>query len=482
MPHLREIMLATTRIALAVLIAGGLCVVEGFQPDTYDVVIAGGRVIDPASGLDEVRHVGISDGVIRAISAQRLNGRTTLDASGLVVAPGFIDLHQHAQRTINPAVDKLKVMDGVTTALELEVGTDDIDRWYDARAGKSLLNYGVSIGHIPTRMAVMKDPGDFLPSGPAAHRAARAGEIADIAGRIERGLSRGAVAVGFGFAYTPEAARAELVDAFKAAARAGASAHVHMRGGDPVASANEVIGIATEAGAPLHIVHVQSSGGAQTARVLSVVSDARGRGVDVTTEMYPYIAGQTRIESALFDGWESYPDDRFKNYLWPATGERLTRETFAKYRKIGGSIIMFSNTEEVVRGAAAHPLTMIASDGGQAPTHPRTAGTYSHVLGPYVRDGVLTLTDALRKMTIMPAQRLERRVPSMQRKGRVQLGADADVTVFDPQRIADQSTYEQAARSSTGIKYVLVNGVAVVRDGRLVEGVAPGRAVRAPAK
>ena len=475
-------MLATTRIALAVLIAGGLCVVEGFQPDTYDVVIAGGRVIDPASGLDEVRHVGISDGVIRAISAQRLNGRTTLDASGLVVAPGFIDLHQHAPRTINPAVDKLKVMDGVTTALELEVGTDDIDRWYDARAGKSLLNYGVSIGHIPTRMAVMKDPGDFLPSGPAAHRAARAGEIADIAGRIERGLGRGAVAVGFGFAYTPEAARAELVDAFKAAARAGASAHVHMRGGDPVASANEVIGIATEAGAPLHIVHVQSSGGAQTARVLSVVSDARGRGVDVTTEMYPYIAGQTRIESALFDGWESYPDDRFKNYLWPATGERLTRETFAKYRKIGGSIIMFSNTEEVVRGAAAHPLTMIASDGGQAPTHPRTAGTYSHVLGPYVRDGVLTLTDALRKMTIMPAQRLERRVPSMQRKGRVQLGADADVTVFDPQRIADQSTYEQAARSSTGIKYVLVNGVAVVRDGRLVEGVAPGRAVRAPAK
>jgi N-acyl-D-aspartate/D-glutamate deacylase len=465
-----------------VLIAGGLCVVEGFQPDTYDVVIAGGRVIDPASGLDDVRHVGIIDGVIRAISAQRLNGRTTLDASGLVVAPGFIDLHQHAQRTINPAVDKLKVMDGVTTALELEVGTDDIDRWYDARAGKSLLNYGVSIGHIPTRMAVMKDPGDFLPSGPAAHRAARAGEIADIAGRIERGLSRGAVAVGFGFAYTPEAARAELVDAFKAAARAGASAHVHMRGGDPVASANEVIGIATEAGARLHIVHVQSSGGAQTARVLSVVSDARGRGIDVTTEMYPYIAGQTRIESALFDGWESYPDDRFKNYLWPATGERLTRETFAKYRKIGGSIIMFSNTEEVVRGAAAHPLTMIASDGGQAPTHPRTAGTYSHVLGPYVRDGVLTLTDALRKMTIMPAQRLERRVPSMQRKGRVQLGADADVTVFDPQRIADQSTYEQAARSSTGIKYVLVNGVAVVRDGRLVEGVAPGRAVRAPVK
>src|SRR2546427_3620387 len=227
-------MTSTIRIALAVLIAGGLSVVEGFQPpDVYDVVIAGGRVIDPASGLDDVRHVGIINGVIRAISAQRLNGRTTLDASGLVVAPGFIDLHQHAQRTINPAVDKLKVMDGVTTALELEVGTDDIDRWYDARAGKSLLNYGVSIGHIPTRMAVMKDPGDFLPSGPAAHRAARAGEIADIAGRIERGLGRGAVAVGFGFAYTPGAARGGVRDAVNAAGARGGPPDRPLRGRGP---------------------------------------------------------------------------------------------------------------------------------------------------------------------------------------------------------------------------------------------------------
>jgi dihydroorotase len=252
-----------------------------------------------------------------------------------------------------------------------------------------------------------------------------------------------------------------------------------MRGGDALASVNEVIAIATEAGASLHIVHVQSSGGAQTSRVLGVISDARARGVDVTTEMYPYIAGQTRIESALFDGWEQYPEERFQTYLWPATGERLTRETFAKYRKQGGSIIMFSNTEEVVRAAAAAPSTMIASDGGQAPTHPRTAGTYSRILGPYVRDGgVLPLMDALRKMTIMPAQRLERRVAAMARKGRIQVGADADITVFDPQRIADQSTFEQPAKPSVGVKAVLVNGVAVVRDGRVVDGVMPGRAIR----
>jgi dihydroorotase len=229
------------------------------------------------------------------------------------------------------------------------------------------------------------------------------------------------------------------------------------------------------------VVHIQSSGGAQTAKLLSLVADARSRGVDITTEMYPYIAGQTRIESALFDGWEKYPDSRFHDYLWPATGERLTRATFATYRQVGGPVIMFTNTEEVVRGAAGHPLTMIASDGGQSPTHPRTAGTFSRILGSYVRDAkVVPLMDALRKMTLMPAQRLERRVPTMGNKGRIRIGADADLTVFDPQRIADQSTFEQPARNSTGIKYVLVNGGIVLRNGQLETGNTLGRPVRAP--
>src|SRR5262245_24842852 len=129
-------------MVLATLIAGAVCLTGAQQSATYDLVITGGRVIDPASGLNDARNVGISGGVIRAIAADRMTGRTTIDATGLVVAPGFIDLHQHAQRTANPAVDRLKVMDGVTTALELEVGTDDIDRWYGARAGKSLVNYG----------------------------------------------------------------------------------------------------------------------------------------------------------------------------------------------------------------------------------------------------------------------------------------------------------------------------------------------------
>ena len=302
-----------------------------------------------------VRNVGISAGVIRAISAQRLTGRDTLDASGLVVAPGFIDLHQHAQRDINPTVDQLKAMDGVTTALELEVGTDDIDQWYAARQDKALINYGVSVGHIPVRISVMRDPGAFLPSGPAAHRAATAAELTAITQGLERGLERGAVAVGFGIAYTPNAERWEILEAFRTAARFGATAHVHIRGGDPVAGLMEAVAAAIISGAPLHVVHVQSSGGSQTARVLSLISDARGRGVDVTTEMYPYIAGQTRIESALFDGWENFPDSRFQDYLWPATGERLTRETFAKYRKTGGLVACYS-ADTAAMSALMYPI------------------------------------------------------------------------------------------------------------------------------
>jgi dihydroorotase len=195
--------------------------------------------------------------------------------------------------------------------------------------------------------------------------------------------------------------------------------------------------------------------------------------------MYPYTASQTRIESALYDNWEQFPDSRFQTLLWPATGERLTRETFAKYRRQGGSVISFGNTEEVVSIAVADPLTMIASDGSA--THPRGTGTFARVLGRYVRDAkALPLMLAIRKMTLMPAERLAGRVPAMRNKGRIRAGADADLTVFDPVTIVDEATYENPTKVSTGIVHVLVAGTPVVHDRRLVPGATPGEAVRAP--
>ena len=214
-----------------------------------------------------------------------------------------------------------------------------------------------------------------------------------------------------------------------------------------------------------------------------MIGEARARNLDVTTECYPYIAGMTDIKSAIFnEGWQEVFGIDYQDLQWAATGERLTKESFERYRKQGGMVAIFSMTEETVEGALKNPLTMIASDGilANGKGHPRTAGTYTRVLGRYVRErGALSLMDALRKMTLMPAQRLERRVPSMKNKGRIRVGADADLIIFDAASVIDKSTYDEPAKYAEGIKYVLVNGVVVVQDGNLQTDVYPGRPVRA---
>jgi N-acyl-D-aspartate/D-glutamate deacylase len=455
--------------------------------NVYDVVILNGRVIDPESKLDALRNIGIRGGKIAAISAKALQGRTTINAKGLVVAPGFIDLHVHDMLEEH---HRAQVMDGVTTALELEVGTADIDRWYNQRAGKMLINYGVSIGHIPVRMSVMKDAGTFVPTGDAAYRAATVEELAELKRRLENGLQRGAVAVGFGINYTAAASHLEILEMFRVAARYSASSHAHLRYGgikEPLNSTSaleEVIAAAAITGAPLHVVHVTSMGLRDTPVLLQMISDARARGMDITTECYPYTAGMTGIESAIFDeGWKERMAIDFQDLQWAATGERLTAESFARYRKTGGMIAVHSIPEPVVRQTLAHALPMIASDGilQNGKGHPRASGTYARVLGRYVREAkVLTLMDALRKMTLMPAQRLEKRVPMMRNKGRIKLGADADITIFDAQRILDKATFEEPGKYSEGIQFVLVNGVPVVSAGQLQSGLTAGRAVRAP--
>ena len=444
----------------------------------FDLVIAGGRVIDPESGLDGVRSIGIRAGKVVAIAEGVLAGRERIDASGLIVAPGFIDLHSHQQ---TDETYRCQVLDGVTTAFELEVGAADIDAWYREREPGRAINYGVSVGHIPVRIAVMHDPSTFLPNGDAAHKAATAGEIAEMARQIDEGLRKGAVAMGLGPSYTAAATQWEVLEMIRVAARHHASVHVHIRGG--MAGLEEVIAGAAVTGAPLHIVHINSSGLAQTREMLQVISEAQSRGLDVTTEAYPYSAGMTEIQSANYDGWEQWPAERFATLEWPKTGERLTRETFIKYRKVGGPVIGHSNTDEMVAVAINSPLTAIASDGYMLNGigHPRTSGTFSKVLGRYVREArSLTLTDALRKMTLMPARRLESRVPAMRGKGRIRVGADADVTIFDAEHVIDRATYREPSLPAEGIRDVLVNGVPVVRMGKFVAGVAPGHAVRAP--
>ncbi len=458
-------------ITLAVLWACG-----AEPPAPFDLVIAHGRVMDPASGLDGIRHVGIRGSRIEAVSESPLEGVRTIDASGLVVAPGFVDLHEHGQ---SEEAYGLMVRDGVTSAFELEVGTEDVPAWYAERQGGQMVNYGVAVGHIPVRMQVLGDPGDFLPAGVGGSDSATGSQLEEMERLMRGGLAQGAVAVGFGTAYTPGASMAEVERMMRVAAEAGAPVHIHMRGG--LAGLDSTISAAASAGAPLHFVHINSSAGDDVGAFLSRIQAARDGGQDVTTEAYPYGAGMTRIESALFDDWESWPEERFALHQWVETGERLTRESFGRYRAQGGGVIIHGRSEEQTRTAVTSPLTMIASDGfieaGQG--HPRTSGSYAKVLGRYVRDeGVLTLMDALRKMTIEPARRLEGRVPAMAAKGRIERGSDADVTIFDPETVTDRSTYMDATIPSAGIPWVVVGGEVVVEEGGLTLA-RPGRAIRA---
>ncbi|MGE5099005.1 MAG: amidohydrolase family protein, partial [Deltaproteobacteria bacterium] len=288
---------------VALLIAGARS--ASSQAATYDVVIANGRVMDPETNLDAVRFVGVRGGKIAAISATPLSGKTTIDAKGLVVAPGFIDLHAHGQDDENY---RIFALDGVTTALELEVGTSDVPGFYASREGKALINYGASVGHIRARMVVMRDPSQgLLPTGPGGRQVATDEQIAEIKRRIDAGLAQGALGVGMGLQYTPAASKYEVLEAFRAAAKYHAPVFVHVRSfaaqdpGSSVESFMEVIAASAITGAPVHIVHLNSMSLSLTPKTLAIVKDARAHGLDVTTEAYPYIAGMTEIGSALLD-------------------------------------------------------------------------------------------------------------------------------------------------------------------------------------
>src|SRR5256712_5727740 len=448
-------------------------------PPVYDRVILGGHVMDPASGLDAVRNIGLQGGRIAVITTHAIQGRDTIDARGLVVAPGFIDLHAHGQ---TPETYRFYALDGVTTALELELGTADVAAWYGERNAGERINYGVSIGHIKVRMAVMHDSGTRMPVSDGAYRAASPAQIADIAQRIEIGLREGAVDIGAGFPYTPAATRDELLAVFRVAARTKTPIHVHIRPG--VAGLKEALALAAETHAPLHVVHINSAGLAETPVMLEMIGEARAHGRDVTTEAYPYDAGMTEIQSATIqDVYKTAPDERLPQLEWARTGGRLNHDSDARDSRIGGPVVVHTNTEPMVAVAITSPLTIIASDAywQDGTGHPRTTGTFARVLGRYVREGgahSLSLMDAIRKMTLMPAQRLESRVPAMRQKGRLRGGADADITIFDASRVLDRSTYREPSLSPVGIQHVIVNGVPVVANGRAVEGVAPGKAVR----
>ncbi len=456
----------------------------------YDLVLAHGRVMDPESGLDAVRHIGIRNGRIEAISVHPLQGREVLDISGLVAAPGFIDLHAHGQDRITAGI---QARDGVTTALELEGGVLPVAEWYEEREDRALIHYGAAVSHPGARYVVLENDTDELDLSKStvwSHEPANPEQIKLITDVIDQGLVEGAIGIGLGIQYTPAATRDEVWRVYKTGQKYGVTGFAHVRfaamaePGSSVEAVQEMIAIAAT-GPSVHICHLQSTGLGKVPILLEMLDDARKQGLDVTTEVYPYIASSTFIGAAIFDpGWRKRLGRDYSDIAWAVTGERLTEESFHRYREQepDGRIVAYVMEEENVVRALTHPEVMVASDGGDLSSgtgHPRGAGSHARVLGVYVRDqGVLTLMDALRKMTLMPAQRMEVAVPAMRNKGRIRVGADADIAVFDPARVVDRATFDRPAEPSTGIPYVLVGGKLVVRDSDLVEGVSPGQPIR----
>jgi N-acyl-D-aspartate/D-glutamate deacylase len=469
-------------------------VVHGYQEHTnaqqYDLVLEGGRVMDPETGLDATRNVGIRDGKIARISEAALTGKRTISARGFVVAPGFVDLHQHGQDLES---QHMKAMDGVTTGLEMEIGKPDVASFLKAQEGHSLLNFGTTASHPAARSLAFGTSipeGAILPkSGPATNEPATPEQIEKIKTRLRHELSAGALGIGMGIQYTPGATRLEVIDMFRLAAEHRLPVFTHVRStgriepGSSIESVSEVIGAAAVTGASLHIAHINSSCGKDAPECMKLVAGARARGLDVTTEAYPYEAGMTRINSALFNpGWQRNGIS-YKDLMLPETGERLTKERFEQLHASSQpqSVITFTNTMQVVDALMPDPLVMIASDGAKG--HPRNAGTYSRILARYVREQrTITLMDALRKMALMPAQWLEHSTPEGRNKGRLQEGADADIVVFDPKTITDHSTFQHPSELSTGVQHLLVGGTAVIEQGKFIPNVFPGRALLGPEK
>jgi N-acyl-D-aspartate/D-glutamate deacylase len=466
----------------------------------YDLVLEGGRVMDPETGLDAVRNVGVRDGKIVRITAEPLSGKRVIRAGGLVVAPGFIDLHQHGQEL---ASQRVKAFDGVTTALEMEIGVPDIAQFLKFKEGHSIIHYGTTASHCAARALVFGAPippetftseaavTEVLPkSGPATNNPATPEQIQKIEDRLRGEIDAGALGIGMGIQYTPGATRLEVIDMFRLAAGRKLPVYTHMRSfgrvepGSAIEATEEVIGAAAISGASLHIVHVNSTCLRDAIECISLVAGARARGLDVTTEAYPYVAGMTAINSAVFNsGWRERQGIDYGNLVLPDTGEHLTKERFDELHNSSKSqpVLIFSNTQDVVDSVITNPLVMIASDG--APGHPRNAGTYSRVLAQYVREKKsLTLMEALRKITLMPAQMLERSTPAAKRKGRLQEGADADIVVFDPETIGDRATFEKPMEPSVGVHYLVVSGTILIDDSNLLPDVYPGQAILGPRK
>jgi N-acyl-D-aspartate/D-glutamate deacylase len=503
--------------------------------DRWDLVLHGGRVIDPESGLDAVRDVAVAAGRIAAVGTGLTDrgGRGDVDVAGQVVTAGFIDLHSHVS---DLGGLRLQAMDGVTTALELEAGVTPVARAYRRAADEGRpINYGFAASWAMARMEAVgglppeASLGTFMAriSDPAWQQPAEPTHVGALLARLAEDLADGALGIGVLLGYAPAASPAEYLSVAGLAAQAGVPTFTHARDliemvpATLADGAEEIVRAAAETGAHMHYCHVNSTSQRHIDRVLGLVARAQAAGSRVTTEAYPYGSGMTGIGAAFLA-----PERLGERGLSPSsltyapTGERVASASRLRELRAtdpGGLVIIDLLDEHdpadraLLMRSLTFPGAVVASDAmpvtwtvppadpqawplpPAAITHPRTAGTFSRALrlltrehsralsgeGSPSRGGQLSLGQALAKCSLEPARLLQVRVPALRSKGRLQPGGDADIVVFDPDAVTDRASYRHSTRPSDGIRHVLVNGAFVVRNGDLVADARPGRPVRA---
>lgn len=481
---------------------------------SFDIVILNGRVMDPETGFNQIANVGINNGFITEITTDAIKGTREIEATGLVVAPGFIDGHSHAQ---DPFGHKLYLRDGVTTAMDLEIGAFPVRDFYDFWEKRAQLNYGASVGHPWARMSVLDkiNPagrgfyGSAIPDSlnDGAKWQTKAFDPADtdaILTAVEQGLKDGGVGVGFPIGYYTAVGSPEVMAVAELAADYGAFVTSHVRYLSQVPPSGflgmqEMINVAQMTKVPLLLHHIPSNCLGLTGNCLDLIDAARVKGVNVIGEFYPYTFASTYANADyLRPGYQQQLGITGKDLVVVSTGERLDDEKFDKLRKDAPStvLLMYSMKEKDMMAALSRPGVVFGSDGmpfitksgvggewdtpyGEGKGHPRGAGAHARFLRIVREKKPVTLMQALSKLSYELADFLDDTVPQFRQRGRLQEGMVADITLFDPETVTDNASWEEGKNTlpSTGIPYVIVNGVVVV-DNSVVQRVRPGVAIR----
>ncbi|NHO67779.1 amidohydrolase family protein [Aestuariicella hydrocarbonica] len=489
----------------------------------HDLVIKNGRVMDPETGFDQVANVGIDKGVITKITEEPISGKETIDATGHVVAPGFIDFHNHIANT--PFGQRLALRDGVTTPLEMEAGGYPIDMWYKQLEGRSQTNYGATVSTAGIREKIAHpdydtNSGSFImditnpdtesnPDLQFATLLATPEQLEEMRQMFIEGVEQGGLGIGGLPGYMTDGTKSEETIMWQqVAGKYGLAVYIHGRFSSQMPPTSGILGtqefLASVGiyGGGLYVHHVHQQTLDLTPTVLDLIEDAQNKGMKVLAEIYPYYQGQT-IVSADYLKPETYERNMGRDYgdlLEISNMQPLTKERYEEMIKTSpqDQVIFGGISEEGMLSALADPRTVVGSDAppmvipatGKSAMdfdvpfesvsgHPRAAGTHAKVLKLVREKELMPLMLAIKKMTIMHANWLEENgAKSMSQKGRLQVGKDADITIFNPVTVTDNSTYKQGALPSTGIPYVVVNGTVVVKDSKVLEGVYPGKAIK----